>query len=102
MAITGEIVLTEIVEQDGEQFAAYCLELGTASCGDTIQEAFDNLEEAIWVHLNELEETGERERVFREKNILITAWPQREQTSLLEVPLGKMLRATSHKVPVPA
>ena len=43
MATRGEIVLTELVEPDGDQFAAYCLELGTASCGDTIEEAFTNL-----------------------------------------------------------
>ena len=61
MATRGEIVLTELFEPDGDQFAAYCLELGTASCGDTIEEAFTNLEEAIWVHLNELEAIGERE-----------------------------------------
>ena len=103
MAIGGEVVLTELVEPDGDQFAAYCLELGTASCGDTIEEAFANLEEAIWVHLNELEAIGERERVFQENNIVIMDRRSKpHEASLPPVPLGKMLKATAHKVPVTA
>ncbi len=65
-AVEGAIVLTSVVEQEGSQFVSFCVELGTASCGDTVQEAYENLQEAIWVHLNELEVTGERDRVFRE------------------------------------
>ena len=72
MATRGEIVLTELVEPDGDQFAAYCLELGTASCGDTIEEAFTNLEEAIWVHLNELEAIDERDEFS--KRITSSLW----------------------------
>ena len=48
------IVLTEIVEKEDDQFVSTCPELGTASCGDTIEEAFANLEEAIEVHLSAL------------------------------------------------
>ena len=102
MATWGEIVLTELVEPDGDQFTAYCLELGTASCGDTIQEAFSNLEEAIWVHLNELEAVGQRERVFREKNIAIIDLPEPQEACLPPVPLGTLLKATAHKILVTA
>ena len=63
MSPAGDIVvLTSVVEPEGEMFVSTCIELGTASCGHTIQEAFDNLEEAISVHLNALEELGETER----------------------------------------
>ena len=63
MSPVGDIVvLTSVVEPEGDMFVSTCIELGTASCGDTIQEAFDNLEEAIAVHLNALEEIGETER----------------------------------------
>ena len=85
--VEGVIVLTEVVEEEESQFASYCRELGTSSCGDTIEEAFANLEEAIAVHLNALEETGERERFFRERNINIIISPLSEL--LLTVPLGK-------------
>ena len=69
MAANGYILLTIQVEPEGDQFVSTCLELGTASCGDTAQEALDNLREAITVHLSALEEVGERERVFGERGI---------------------------------
>ena len=65
----GVVILTSVVEEEGDQFVSFCTELGTASCGDSIEEALANLQEAIWVHLNALEETGERERVFGERGI---------------------------------
>jgi predicted RNase H-like HicB family nuclease len=69
--IEGIVILTEIVEEKDGQFASYCRELGTASCGDTIEEAFANLEEAIKVHGAALNEAGELGRFFRERNINI-------------------------------
>ena len=64
MALVGRLVrsftvqLTGVVEQEGEQYVSMCLELGTSSCGDTIEEAFYNLEEAISVHLDALREVA--------------------------------------------
>ena len=72
MAIVGTILLTEVAEQEGDQFAVQCPELGIASCGDSIEEAFGNIREAIALHLNVLEELGDRERVFRERGIEIS------------------------------
>ena len=63
------VVLTCVVEKEGDQFVSYCEELGTSSCGDTIEEAFENIEEAIEVHLDALDEVGELGRVFRERDI---------------------------------
>ena len=48
---------------------SFCRELGTASCGDTIDEALQNLEDAIGVHLGALEETGELGRFLRDRNV---------------------------------
>ena len=67
----GYVILTEVIEEEDGQFAAHCLELGTATCGDTIEEALANLREAIVVHLNALEEVGTRDKVFRERNIVV-------------------------------
>ena len=69
--IRGEIRLTLVVEKEGNAFASYCVELGTASEGDTPQEALDNIREAVQVHIGALEEVGTRERVFKEKGIEI-------------------------------
>ncbi len=64
----GYIVLTGIVDEEDGQFASYCRELGTASCGDTISEALENLREAIELHIEGLEEVGELQRTLRDHN----------------------------------
>ena len=69
------VVLTCVVEKEGNQFASYCEELGTSSCGDTIEEAFENIEEAVEVHLDALDEAGELGRVFRERGIEVHPQP---------------------------
>ncbi len=67
--VQGEIVLTMVVEREGGHYASFCVELGTTSCGDTAQEALDNIHEAVLVHLDALDDVNERERTLREKGI---------------------------------
>lgn len=61
--------LTGIVEPEDGMFAAYCSELGTATCGDTLEEAFANLEEAIEAHLGALADIGTLQQEFQERGI---------------------------------
>lgn len=63
------IEVTFIIEPADGQYAAVCQELGTASCGDTVEEATQNLREAVALHLKALEELGERPRFFQERGI---------------------------------
>ena len=63
------IVLTFKVWPEDDQFVSRCDELGTASCGDTVDEAIENLREAVLLYVETLEELGQRKRVFRERNI---------------------------------
>ena len=67
MAEVGFIALTLEVVAEGKHFVSRCLELGTASFGDSIDEAFDNVSDATVEYLNTIERLGERERVFAEK-----------------------------------
>ena len=68
--INHMIVLTTILKQEvGGVWTAECQELGTATFGDTFEEAKDNLEDAIAAHLNTLEDVGECERFFKESGI---------------------------------
>lgn len=55
-------------EEDG-QYVSVCDELDVASCGDTIDEALDNVTEATICYLNTIEALGERRDVFRERGI---------------------------------
>jgi len=43
--------------------------LGTASCGDSFDEALANIAEATSEYLNTIERLGERTRIFKEKRI---------------------------------
>lgn len=68
---TGYIDVTIRIEKADGQYAAECLELGTASCGDDIDEALENILDATAAYLNDLKETGQVEAVFREKGIVM-------------------------------
>ena len=94
------VILTSVVEPEDDLFVSTCIELGTSSCGDTIQEAFENLEEAISVHLNALKEIGETERVFHERGIEILRAPIEESVPR-PVPIDKVVKISQHPVPVP-
>ena len=65
------IVLTIIFKPEDEIWTAECQELGTATFGDTLEEAKNNIEEAISLHLDTLKDVGERTRFFEEHNIKI-------------------------------
>ena len=73
MAILGTtyIYVTGVVEREGDQWVSFCKELGTASCGETPEEAFANLDEAVQVYLETLAEYGELDRVFGERGIVV-------------------------------
>jgi predicted RNase H-like HicB family nuclease len=65
----GYIVLTYEFYQEDDQWVGTCRELGTSVCADTREEAMEDLQEAVGVHLNTLEDVGERKRFFRDHKI---------------------------------
>lgn len=67
----GYVVLTLKFQKEGLRWAALCEELGTATFGRSLPEADQRLKEAILLHLNTLEDLGERERFFKDNNIEI-------------------------------
>ena len=95
----GYVVLTGIAEREGSQFVSYCRELGTSSCGDTANEALENLGDAIEVHINALVETGELLRALRERNIRIDLQPPLDELSI-RLPPGKILTICRWQIPV--
>jgi predicted RNase H-like HicB family nuclease len=63
------VVLTLEFRKIDRRWTAYCKELGTATFGRSLPEADERIKEAVLLHLNTLEDVGERERFFREHNI---------------------------------
>lgn len=73
MATAGYVVLTFKFHKLGKRWTAQCEELGTATFGRSLYEAGKKLREAVLLHLNTLEEVGERERFFQEHGIELVA-----------------------------
>ena len=69
MRSEGYIVLTYKFRKEDKRWTGYCEELGTATFGRSLPEVEKKLDEAVWLHLNTLEDVGERERFFKEQNI---------------------------------
>lgn len=59
-----------IWEEDG-RFAARCGELGTASCGDTLDEARENILDAVRIHLDTLEDLGELQDFLQRRDVKV-------------------------------
>ena len=69
MSKEGYVVLTYQFQKEGRRWLARCEELGTSVFGRSLPEAEKILEEAVLLHLNTLEDVGERERFFKENDI---------------------------------
>ena len=65
------IVVTISIYPDGNLYTAEALELGVGSFGDTFEEADANIKEALEVYLDGIAENGTKDRVFREKGIIV-------------------------------
>jgi len=70
-ASAGYIAVEIVVVKEGKQYSSWCPELDIASCGNSPEEAVKNLSDALELYLNTLEEEGEQEQVFKEKDIRI-------------------------------
>src|SRR4030042_1464138 len=69
MNTSGYVILTLKFNKEGRRWTAYCEELGTATFGRSLKEAQERIREAVLLHLETLEDVGERERFFKENNI---------------------------------
>ena len=65
------IVLSVTAHQEGRQWVSTCVELDIASCGDTQNEALDNILEATLLYLDSLQDLGECKQVLQEKGVKI-------------------------------
>lgn len=94
----GYFVLTNVAERDGNGYVAACFELGSVGSGDSIDEAFRNLDEAVRVQLEALEETGEWERVFRENGVEVVASVEDAEVSTKVIGEDKVMRISRHQI----
>ncbi len=89
MKIAGYIVLTFKFYKEGRRWTASCEELGTATFGRSLPEARERLKEAVSLHLNTLEDVGERERFFKENNIHFYSHKPKNKEITVTAPFDK-------------
>ena len=63
------IALTFQFQKEGRRWVGVCQELGTSTYSRSLPETEKHLLEAVCLHLNTLEDVGERERFFKENSI---------------------------------
>ena len=96
----GFVVLTLAFQREGRRWLGRCLELGTSTYGRSLDRTHAELVELVELHLNALEDVGERERFFSEHDIS----PYTSGTAPTEVrprvPLGGEYYLHPHQFPV--
>ena len=98
----GYVALTGYIEPEDDGFNAYCPELGVASCGDTIEEALDNLGEALEIFCEDLADIGTLAREFRKGGVEVQTGPWPTDSVTVSVPIGKIARVYILPVPLSA
>lgn len=96
----GYVVLTLKFRRVGRRWTAYCEELGTATFGRSLTEADKRLKEAVLLHLDTLEDVGERNRFFKEHNIEFHHTKPRKNITVC-LPLRTEVFVQPHIQPIP-
>jgi len=87
MGRAGYIIVTVRFFREKGQWVGQCLELGTATCGDTWEEVKEAIEEAIELKLGALAEVGELARFLAEHEIPLYPRKPTRRRDMAEVPL---------------
>ena len=101
MSAAGYVVLTLKFKKVDRRWTAYCEELGTATFGRSLPEADKRLKEAVLLHVNTLEDVGERSRFFKENNIKLYPVRPKEDITIC-VPPNKDVFVEPHIQAIPA
>ncbi len=93
------VILTFMVEREGEYQVSKCLELGTGSFGRDTEEALANLADATEIYLNTLEDLGECRRVLKEKGVKVYSYePAELEVRRAKFPADSTIRPTVMKL----
>ena len=68
-ATSASALLTFAFHREGHMWVGACLELGTATDGRSFEKVERELRQLVMLHLESLEEIGERERIFEQRGI---------------------------------
>ena len=97
--IVGYVILRFTYKKIDRRWRAYCEELGTATFGRTLPEAKDRIKEAVLLHLNTLDDVGERDRFFKKHNIELHHTRPRK-TAKISVPISEDVYVQPYVQPI--
>jgi len=60
-----DLHLTCLIKKEGSQYSSLCLELDSASCGDTKEEAMNSLKDAIDTYIQYMIEENRQDEIYR-------------------------------------
>jgi predicted RNase H-like HicB family nuclease len=80
-------LLTLEFHQEGKQWVGVCRELGTSTFHKDLSQAKAELIELVELHLDALEETGERQRFFKENSIKTYTLSRVPKRARVEIPI---------------
>ena len=89
MGATGYITLTLRFQKEDNKWVGVCEELGTSTYCRTLPGVEKQLQEAVRMHIETLEELGERERFFKENNIRVHTTKPIKDTIIISAPTPK-------------
>ena len=93
----AEVALSVTIFPEDDQWSARCEELDLVSCGDSIDEALNNIQDLVQVYLATISEQGELQRIFTERGIPLPVPGQQPAGEP-----GPVILRASLRVPAPA
>lgn len=90
------VQLTLRFKKEGATWNAFCEELGTATFARTLEAAKERIMEAVCLHLNTLEEVGERARFFKDHGIKLYS----TKPTMLSIPSDPSYYSSAFVIPV--
>jgi len=99
--IEGFAILTLLFrEEASDLWTGECRELGTATDGTTLRQVHSELVDLVVLHLNALEETGDRERFFETHRIRFYRADATPSVVQMRLPLDENAFVHPHKIPL--
>lgn len=98
--VQGFVILTLVFRQEGRRWLGECVELGTATYSNTLKRTHAELVEMVELHLNTLEQTGERQRFFDENGIKFYADHQQPKKVTQDLPVDESIYVHPHPFPI--
>ncbi len=100
--LQGFIILTLIFRREEKSWVGICAELGTSTYGRSLSKVHDELKELAVLHLNALQDAGEREQFFKEHGIEFFTDGDNDSPARIEVPVDEDSFVHAHRIHLPA